>query len=311
MPWRFRRESSQAAGPRREFAEPLEPQPPLYRSPTLKALVSRLSSEAAYHILDLGVASGANVEFFSRFSCRLQIADLPDALASEKLQILADGATRLRRSGGLLPVDREPFDVVLAWDVLNYLTRDSSGCLAAHAGRPLPAGRADAGLHLDVEGDVRRRPWSSRSSMTRRFSFNRRRPPCGPARVSRRPRSRRLMSGFAVVQSVVMRHGVQEYLLVRRLGTLPWRLPEIAAQGRVAGEQRSAIATPRMSTCPTCGLVAPGRISRTAAGSIPPRDGRPGPGRRARRGRRAAHREGLDASSTGSAGSRRRGAPVV
>jgi hypothetical protein len=94
VPWPFRRESSQVAGSRREFAEVLEPQPPLYRSPTLKALVSRLSSETSYHILDLGVASGANVEFFSRFSGRLQIADLPDTFASERLRAMVRTRSR-------------------------------------------------------------------------------------------------------------------------------------------------------------------------------------------------------------------------
>jgi hypothetical protein len=212
--WRLRRNPPPAAGPRRELADPLEPQPPLYRSPTLQALLSRLSSAGAYHILDLGVASGANVEFFSQFSCRLQIADLPEALASETLRPLltADPAAAFRR---ILPVARESFDVVLAWDVLNYLTREQFGCLAAHVGSLCRPGAlmlafvsttkemSNVPLVYRIVDDqtllVRQQTIAVRSS-----------PRFLPAEVGR------LMSGFAVAQSVVMRHGVQEYLFVRR-----------------------------------------------------------------------------------------------
>lgn len=214
MLWRRWRNSPPVAGPRREFADALEPQPPLYRSPTLQALVSRLSSEGAYHILDLGVASGANVAFFSRFSCRLQIADLPEALASEKLRpvLTADPAAAFRR---ILPVARQPFDVVLAWDVLNYLTREQFGCLAAHVGSLCRPGAlvlafvsttkemSSVPLVFKIVDDqtflLRQQTTAVRPS-----------PRFPPAEVGR------LMSGFAVVQSVVMRHGVQEYLFIRR-----------------------------------------------------------------------------------------------
>jgi hypothetical protein len=214
VPWPFRRESSQAGGARREFVEALEPQPPLYRSPTLKALVSRLSSEASYHILDLGVASGANVEFFSRFSGRLQIADLPDTLASEKLRSLlqSDPAAAFRR---LLPVTWKPFEVVLAWDVLNYLSRDEFRCLAEHVAglcRPgalmfalISTQKEMSGLprvfKIVDEQTLLLQPQTTAVQPSPRFP---------PAEVER------LMSGFSVVQSVVMRHGVREYLLVRR-----------------------------------------------------------------------------------------------
>jgi 2-polyprenyl-3-methyl-5-hydroxy-6-metoxy-1,4-benzoquinol methylase len=212
--WRLGRNPLSAAGPRREFADPLEPQPPLYRSPTLQALVSRLSSEGAYHILDLGVASGANVEFFSRFSCRLQIADLPEALASEKLRPLltADPVAAFRM---ILPVSWAPFDVVLAWDVLNYLTREQFDSLAAHVGSLCRPGAlvlafvsttkemSSAPLVFKIVDDQTLLLWKQTTAVRPSPRFP-------PAEVGR------LMSGFAVVQSVVMRHGVQEYLFVRR-----------------------------------------------------------------------------------------------
>ena len=213
MPWHLRREFPQATQARREFAEPLEPRPPLYRSPTLRALVSRLTSEDGYHVLDLGGAAGANVEFFSRFSSRLQIADLPDALASGDLRslLLADPSAAFRK---VLPVTRDPFDVVLAWDVLNYLTREQLGCLAARLGRVC----SQRALMLAFVSTTREMPSvpmvfkivdEQTLFLQPRSPAIRQSPRFPPAEIER------LMSGFAVVQSVLMRHGVQEYLFIR------------------------------------------------------------------------------------------------
>ena len=214
MPWRFRRNSPKVSEPRREFTQPTEPEPPLYRSPALHALVSRLPEDAAYSILDLGAASGANIEFFSRFRCRLQIADLPDALASEELRpsLETDPAAAFRR---LLPVGREPFDVVLAWDVFNYLGRDQLRCLASelawlsHPGALMLAYISTAKEIPQEAGDFQ--IVDEKTVLWRlRTQGKRPSPRFAPADVER------LVSGFAVVHSVLMRHGIREYLFERR-----------------------------------------------------------------------------------------------
>jgi hypothetical protein len=214
VPWRLRRTSRQAAGPRREFADPREPTPPLYRSPTLKALVSRLSSEVPHHVLDLGGASGANVEFFARFSSRMQIADLPDALASQELQALltVDPAAAFRR---LLPLSSGLFDVVLAWDLLNYLTREQCGRLAAYLEEVC---KRDALVlaFVSTSREISDAPLvfkivdEQTLLLQPRTPVARQNPRFAPAEVEH------MMNGFAVVQSVLMRHGIREYLFVRR-----------------------------------------------------------------------------------------------
>jgi hypothetical protein len=212
--WHPRRESPQVTRPRREFAEPLEPRPPQYRSPTLKALVSRLSDDVPYHVLDLGGASGANVEFFSRFSDRLQIADLPDALACAEMQELlrADPAAAFRK---VLPLAREPFDVVLAWDVLNYLTREQFGCLAAYLGG---ACSQDALVlaYVSTTKVMSSEPLVFRIVDEQTLHLQPRTPAVRPCPRLPPAEIEHLMAGFSVVQSVVMRHGVREYLFVRR-----------------------------------------------------------------------------------------------
>jgi hypothetical protein len=214
VPWPFRRDPAPLGGARRETAAPLEVQPPLVRSPSLKVLLSHLTGAGARNILDLGTAIGTNVEFFSRFSCRLQIVDLPGALASKDLQHLLNfaPAAAFRR---VLPAAGDPFDVVLAWDVLNYLTRDQFRALTAELGRRCRPGAlmlAFISTAKEMLGSPSVFKIVDRQTLlvepqTRAMRPSPRFP---PAEVER------LATGFVVVQAVRMRHGVQEYLLQRR-----------------------------------------------------------------------------------------------
>jgi hypothetical protein len=199
---------------RRESTEPLEPQPPLYRSPTFRKLVSRLGNDAAHHILDLQSAIGANVEFFSRFSCRLQIVDLLTTIAAGDVQPLvsADPGAAFRR---VLPSPAEPYDVVLAWEVLNYLNRDQFRCLVEHLGGLCRPGALML-VFIATTKEIPARPplFKIVDDQTLRWE---------PATAAMRPAPRfppalveRLTQGFVVVHSVLMRQGVQEYLFERR-----------------------------------------------------------------------------------------------
>ena len=213
MPFPFRRAGLPAAGPRRESTERGEPQPPLYRSPTFRALVSRLADDAPHVILDLQPVVGANVEFFSRYSCQLQIVDLLSALAADGVAPRLDPgpAEAFRR---VLPPPPRPYDVVLVWGLFNYLDHDRFRLLVEHLGTHCSA---DA-LMLAFIATTKVMPllpplfkivdeqtlhWEQRTAAVR---------PCPrfpPAEVERMTR------GFTVANSVLMRQGVQEYLFDR------------------------------------------------------------------------------------------------
>ncbi|HVN76789.1 MAG TPA: hypothetical protein VMT19_10765 [Thermoanaerobaculaceae bacterium] len=213
MPFPFRRQRLQATGPRRESTERDLPQPPLYRSPTFRALVSRLGPDAAHNILDLQPAVGANVEFFSRYSCRLQIVDLLTAIGSPGLQVQLEsepGAVFRK----VLPRPDEPYDVVLAWEAFNYLAQGQFRALVEHLGGVCRAGALMLAF-IATKRDIPLSPplfrivdeqtleWQERASAAR---------PCPrfpPALVER------MTEGFVVVHSVLMRQGVQEYLFER------------------------------------------------------------------------------------------------
>jgi len=122
-----------AAGPGESAnAEPLNA--PLFRS-----LVERMQGGERAVILDLGPAQPATISLFSQFRCRLDIADIGEAIST-----LDDGeetpeALR-KKAESLLPVRRdEPPDLVLCWDLLNYLKPSGLKALMtciAERGRP-------------------------------------------------------------------------------------------------------------------------------------------------------------------------------
>jgi hypothetical protein len=212
--WPLRRDGPKATGPRRESTEALEPRPPLYRSPTLKVLLARLEGDAPHRILDLHSAVGPNVEFLSRYACRLQIVDLLAALRSEEPhpESQADPAAVFRKS---LPQPPEPFDVVLAWDVPNYLSRVQFAGLATHLGTLCRPGALMLAL-ISTSKQISDLPlvfkivdeqtllWQPQTTAVRSS------PRFPPADVEK------MTPGFLVVHSVLMRHGVQEYLFARK-----------------------------------------------------------------------------------------------
>ena len=214
MSFLFRRERPRAGEPRRESTQRDEPQPPFYRSPTFRTLVSRLAGDEAHNILDLQQAVGANVEFFSRFSCRLQIVDLLAALAADDARrlLLEDAGAAFRR---VLPDPTEPWDVVLAWEVFNYLDQEQFRRLVERLGSLCSADALilafiATGKEIPLQPPVFRIVDGQTLHWAPRGTASRAGPRFPPALVER------LTHGFAVVHSVLMRQGVQEYLFERR-----------------------------------------------------------------------------------------------
>jgi len=91
-------------------------------APLFHSLVDRLGDGGRFVVLDLAAARPATVRLLSQFRCRYEIAELADAVDSlnaeedpRRLRALAEAALPERR--------REPTDIVLCWDLLNYLNR--------------------------------------------------------------------------------------------------------------------------------------------------------------------------------------------
>jgi hypothetical protein len=99
------------------------PEPIVHSSLGLGAICQRLQDAATCEILELGTVKGDNVQFWSRFSPFLHIADLrsilPLPVVPEDPEVLEQPE---RDWDHLLPLpESRQFDLILAWDLLNYL----------------------------------------------------------------------------------------------------------------------------------------------------------------------------------------------
>lgn len=104
-------------------AEKIEPSASnTLKAPLFASLVGQMDAGDRWTILDLGPAHTTNIAFFGQFRCRLDIVDLPVEL--EALNAQEDPGQLRGQIDAVLPFSRsQPTDVVLCWDLLNYLRR--------------------------------------------------------------------------------------------------------------------------------------------------------------------------------------------
>jgi hypothetical protein len=93
----------------------------MHNSLGLQALCQKLQGVATCNILELGPVRKGNIEFWSRFSSSIYVADLRSSLPlpvllSEESEFIDPDWDRLFG----LP-ENQSYDVILAWDLLNYL----------------------------------------------------------------------------------------------------------------------------------------------------------------------------------------------
>jgi hypothetical protein len=188
-----------------------------HSSQALRALLDSLRHEGRHTVLDLGPSLASNIEFLTALSCRVRIADLHRSLCAETVESRAPetiGATLAR----LLPLaPDECFDAVLAWDVFDYMRADQVSWLMA---RLTPACREEA-LVLVLASTRRQIPAVplrhrilDHESMASEGPLE----PTRPGPCHGQPDLKRMMPGFSVRHSVLLRSGIQEFLFARGTG---------------------------------------------------------------------------------------------
>jgi hypothetical protein len=189
-------------------------------SPGLEIALSCLPEDGGGRILDMGAASVANLESLMGIAHHVRVVNSLKAedpmwlRLMERSEVAPDPKDLTRVATALFPDDWGTFDVVLAWDLLNYLTAEG---VTALAGRLADLCQPQARLFFQVVavGDMAALPARYRIVAPDQIEVSpetaaRRTPPGWPfAKVER------LLSGFEVECSFVMRHGVQEYVAVR------------------------------------------------------------------------------------------------
>ncbi len=206
--------SSRGSGPRKEQGRvQTEVEPDVHRSLALAALCEEIRRRKL-QVLDLGSAVGSNVEFLSQYGCKLYIEDLYAALSSRTTGGDGDLAGPNFFAEFLsLPEDTR-FDVVLAWDLFDYLQRKELAAFSEQLRKLTNRGALVFAL-VSYHKTIPAQPYRFRIKddqhliYERRTSSERPSPRLAPAEVTG------LLKGFRVDRSFLLKHGIQEYLLVR------------------------------------------------------------------------------------------------
>ena len=193
---------------------PTAAEPVVRRSLALAALFDEIRGRKMT-VLDLGSAVGSNVEFLSRYGCKLYIEDLYAALASRVSSGEEGDIAGPEFFAEFLAVPEDTrFDVVLAWDLFNYLRRKELAYFGEQLRRYTEPGAMTFAL-MSYHKQIPAQPFRFKIQDEERLIYDRR-------TMAERPSPRfvpseitGLLKGFRVDRSFLLQHGIQEYLLVR------------------------------------------------------------------------------------------------
>lgn len=93
-----------------------------HRSPGLTAIYNEMKGSRVNHVLDLGSSSARSFNFFAQLSCKICFENLNELFVAEDGSVL-HGKSLVEQLDRYLD-DRKPlehFDLVLTWDLFNYL----------------------------------------------------------------------------------------------------------------------------------------------------------------------------------------------
>ena len=188
-------------------------QAPTVRAPLFSSLMQRMADGERWVVLDLGPARNETIALLGQFRCRLDIADLTADL--ERLDPALEPAALRERVHSLLPNRSiEAADIVLCWDLCNYLTRPVLAAVLGEVAARLKPRASGHALVAYSQPDVPDRPGRIFPRDAERLVN----PPVA-GRASRRA-IRHLpadltacVPGLAIERAVLLANGMQEYLL--------------------------------------------------------------------------------------------------
>lgn len=180
-------------------------------SAALAAAFDGLEAHRRWHVLDLGAALQANIEFLTGLRAVVHVADLArDLPAAGGPDPAAAVGPRLLEALRVEPPTR--FDLVLAWDLVNYLPPPALAALAATLSERT---RRDSLLLALVwnRPEMPGLPMRFRILDRGRLSYEGATRSLLPAPRYREHDLERLLEGFRVERTFLLRSGLQEYLL--------------------------------------------------------------------------------------------------
>ena len=203
--------SSNKLQPTRQKPKKL-PAPESQRSLALKTLTQRLRREKQYNVLDLGCSVRQNVEFCSNFCRKLYIEDFYCTLSSFDFLSPEDGVPLKTVYQYLLPFQPGThFDIILTWDLLNYLNELEFQELMCHLGRFC---RRDTLLlaFISTLKSIPEHPARYSIIDNETISSQKLSDIVRPCPQYQEPQLVKLMPGYVVLNSYLLRNGFKEYL---------------------------------------------------------------------------------------------------
>lgn len=204
-------------GSREVEAPPEEPRtrPNVHTSLAFNVLIHQIQPGRKSHILDLGPALGANVDYFAQFSCKLYIEDFYRTLTSFDYFSPEDGFSYEAVLEYLLPFRKSTrFDIILFWDLLNYLERDVFEHLVRHLSQYCTSGSLALAL-ISTLKHIPEKPMNFRIVDSHTLSYESNSTVLRPCPRYQQTDLNHLMPDFRVCNSFLLRNGFKEYLFLR------------------------------------------------------------------------------------------------
>jgi len=193
--------------------------PAEYGSPALARVAEHLARGGKRQVLDLGKALQHNLDFLSQFPTRLFFEPLEDVLSDVRagtVRVEPDSAPPPPPFAGLFVYPAEVrFDLILAWDLFDYLEPEHIDALCE---RLSPHLARDCLLFCLVsnQAEIPAEPRRYRILTEGRLAYE----PRGPARIPGPQHSAMALKArlpdFSLERSFLLRNGMQEYLFLYR-----------------------------------------------------------------------------------------------
>jgi hypothetical protein len=195
----------------RRVGERLQAAPEGLNAPLFHSLIRRLEGGGRWIVLDLGAAHSSTIKTFGKFRCRLDIVDLAADL--ETLRGETDPRLLRQRVETLLPRrGTEATDIVLCWDLINYLAPPALTAVMESIALRCKPGALAHGLVYYSMRQMPERPGSFVPLDDQRLAN---RAPPGAERPAPRYSPEdlaRCMPRYTVERGRLLRNGMQEFL---------------------------------------------------------------------------------------------------
>jgi hypothetical protein len=192
-----------------EDAEEVVPASVERAAPGVASLLEGLTADGTLSVLDLGSASESSFRLYAQFARRIRFADVLVGSSSP-----GGFPARLEALG---PGCQAPFDLVLAWNILDWLRKEDRSALVE---RLVHLTTPEAKLYVLVDASERPNTYPHRFTLLDRDRVLQQ--PVGPSKPAHPQllpaEVERLLTPFRVSQGFCLRQGWREYVAVKEGG---------------------------------------------------------------------------------------------